>query len=190
MTPCIGLLDEIRPGAISSGWHRIQPTSFHTDDLWKLRMSSEWLNSLAISHPDEILLIASLCGWLNDSHPADLKIKLFLLSGQCRKSSGWDTTRSYLIRMTKGSTYVMSSGWLVEASYVIQMTQCIGHKSSGWDTANSLVIRMTKVSNFLTSSGLYNLSWNLCHPDEIAPGRTSSGRLMCNAGCYPDDLRY
>ena len=39
-------------------------------------------------------------------------------------------------------------------------------------------------------SGWHHIIWTLNHPDELAPGRISSGWLMVNAGCHPDDLRY
>ena len=70
-------LDEIRPGAISSGWHKVQLTLCHPDDLRKLCMSSGWHNTLTISQPDEILPIAKSSGRLREQlsficHPYDL----------------------------------------------------------------------------------------------------------------------
>ena len=56
--------DEIWPGAVSSGWHRVQLTLCHPDDLRKLWMSSRWHNTLTISQPDEILPIANSYRWL------------------------------------------------------------------------------------------------------------------------------
>ena len=69
--------DEIRPGAISSGWHRVQLTSCHSGDFGKLRMSSGWHSTLTKSHPDEILPSAKSSGRLREQfsficHPHDL----------------------------------------------------------------------------------------------------------------------
>ena len=69
--------DEIRPGAISSGLHRVQLTSCHPDYFGKLRMSSGWHSTLTKSHPDEILLRAKSSGRLWEQlfficHPDDL----------------------------------------------------------------------------------------------------------------------
>ena len=56
--------DDIWPGAVSSGWHRVQLTLCHPDDLRKLWMSSGWHNTLTISQPDEILPITKSSRWL------------------------------------------------------------------------------------------------------------------------------
>ena len=65
------------PIANSSGWHRGWNTLCHPDDLKKLRMSSGWHSTLAISHPDEILPRAKSSGRLREQlssicHPDDL----------------------------------------------------------------------------------------------------------------------
>ena len=40
------------------------------------------------------------------------------------------------------------------------------------------------------SSGWHNVIWTLSHPDELAPGRISSGGILDTAACHPDDLSY
>ena len=42
----------------------------------------------------------------------------------------------------------------------------------------------------IISYGWHNVIWTQSHPDELAPGRISSGWLMANAVCDPVDLRY
>ena len=59
--------------------------------------------------------------------------------------------------------------------------------SSGWLIANVLC-HPDDIRSFPMSSGWHNVSWSLCHTDEIAPSRISSWWLMTNAGCHPDDL--
>ena len=40
------------------------------------------------------------------------------------------------------------------------------------------------------SSVWHNVIWTLSHPDELAPGRISSGWLLYTATSHPDDISY
>ena len=150
-------------------------------------MSSGWHTTVSLSNPDEIRPRANLSRWLGVEmmlcHPNEI--------GQCRhKSSWWHSAipishPDEILQIAK-STYDValshpdeitnlipkSSRWLSNRQYITRMTygQCI--MSSGWQTK---------------SPGWNNVSWTLCHPDEIAPSRILSGWLMINAGCHPDD---
>ena len=71
--------------------------------------------------------------------------------------------------------------------------------SSGWLMANVLC-HPDDIRSFPMSSGWHNVSWSLCHPDEItkmwslshpddlAIPSISSGWLIADALCHPDDL--
>ena len=77
--------DVIRPGANSSGWLRIQMTLCHPDDLGKLRLSSGWQSTLAITHLVEMRPRVNSSVWHRLwntlRNPDDI--------GQHRKSSRW-----------------------------------------------------------------------------------------------------
>ena len=115
------------------------------------------------------------------------------------KSSERDMARSYLIRMTWGSTYVMSSGWLTivrsqKLQYVIRMTyDCVlCHpdeitmlipKSSGWLRYRQNLIWMTYEHCSMSSGWIMILPyvirvrwliWSLSHPDDLTIASISS----------------
>ena len=69
----------------------------------------------------------------------------------------------------EGKLLPKSSGWLRYWHYLIRRVYGQCTMSSGWHTKLTQVIRMTYTR------------WTLCHLDEIAPGRISSGWLMTNA---------
>ena len=71
-----------------------------------------------------------------------------------------------------------SSGWLSYRQYLIRMTYGYCRMSPGWLTFCPI------------SSGWHNVIWTLSHPDELAPGRISSGWLLDTAVCHPDDISY
>ena len=79
-----------------------------------------------------------------------------------------------------------SSGWL-SLSHPYDLA--IGSISSGWFMGDVLS-DPDDIRSFQKSSGWHDVGWILCHPDEIAPGRISSRRLMTKVGCHPDDLWY
>ena len=99
-------------------------------------------------------------------------------------SSGWDSSWSYLSRMTydialchpdKRNNLIMKSSEWLSLSHPYDLA--VGSISSGWLMANVLS-HPDDIRSFHKPSGWNDVGWILCHPDEIAPGRISSRRLM------------
>ena len=68
-----------------------------------------------------------------------------------------------------------SFGWLSYRQYLIRMTYGYCRMSSVW---------LTILSRW------HNVIWTQSHPDELAPGRISSGWLLDTAVCHPDGISY
>ena len=99
--------DDIRPGANSFGWLRVQMMLCHPDDIGQYRKSSGWHTAVSLSHPDDIKPGVNSSGWLRVQmmlcHSNDI--------GQYRKSSGWHTAVS-LGHPDEILPIAKSSGWL------------------------------------------------------------------------------
>ena len=109
-------------------WHNIIWIVSHPDELAPGRISSGWLKSTAVCHPESY--DSALC------HTDEINLLI-------PKSSGWLSYRQYLIRTTYGHCR-MSTGWLTKLSYLVRMTQHhLNPKSSGWVSSWSYLIRMT-----------------------------------------------
>ena len=96
----------------------------------------------------------------------------------CRMSSGWLMILPYVIRVTQRNLITKPSGWLSYWQHLIRMTYGQLTMSSGWHTNPAPP----------KSSGWHNVIWSLSHPDDSAIGSISSGWLMANLLCHPDDI--
>ena len=162
-------------------------------------MSSGWLTMLSYG-----IRIRSLIWWL--SHPDDL--------AGVGISSGWLTVNS-LCHPDDIPFHLMSSGWLNWAWYLIRMSYGSVIMSSGWDTL-PVLSHPDEIANFdfphhAVALQRFRIIWRsrvraspniicmICNrlidcavsrPDDIAIGNISSGWLMVNVLCHPDDITY
>ena len=122
---------------------------------------------LSIIHLDEILTIAKSSGCLRDQI-----ISLLHMTRPNRESSGWHPAVS-IRRPDELRQWANSSRWL---KFQIAL----------WHTAVS-ISHPDEMLPIAKSSGWLGFQISLCHPDEIAPGRISSWRIITHAGCHPDE---
>ena len=101
-------------------------------------------------------------------------------------SSGWDSSWPYLLRLDL---------WLMQD--VIRMTYNVTlchpdeiinliPKSSGWLNYSQYLIRMTYGHCRMSSGWL--MANALCHPNDLAGISISSGWVTANSVCHPDDI--
>ena len=160
-------------------------TLWHPDEITNLvPKSSGWLSYrqyliqmtqlLVVSLPDDLTIGSISSGWLMGiagCHRDDLRYYPI--------SSGWLNIIWTLSHPDEITMLIpKSSGWLSYLQYLIRMTYGYCRMSPGWLTICPI------------SSGWHNVIWTLSHPDELAPGRISSGWLLDTAVCHPDDISY
>ena len=143
---------EIRPGAKSSRWLRVQITFSHPDDIGQHSTSSGWHPVLVIGHLDEMWSRTNSPGWLEVEislcHPDDIR--------QHGRSSGWHPVLviGHLDEMWSRTN---SPGWLEVEISLCHPDDIRQHgRSSGWHPA--LVIN---------------------HLDEILPGAYVHEVALC-----------
>ena len=128
---------------------------------------------VVMCHPAEITnLILKSPGWLRYS-----QYLIRVTYGHCRMSSGWLGILSYVIRMglliwsvshpDDLSTLSISSRWIMDIAGCQPDDLAIGTISSGWLMTNALC-HPDDIRSFPKSSGWHNISWALCHSNEIA----------------------
>ena len=111
-----------------------------------------------VSHPNDLSMGGISPGWLNY-----WQYVIRMTYGYCSMSPGWD---NYVVPK--------SSGWLSYRQYLIRLTYQYYRMSSVWLTILSYLI--------------HDVIWTLSHPDELAPGRISSGWVLNTAVYHPDDI--
>ena len=124
------------------------------------QISSGWHKGIfTLSHPDDLAIGSISSGWLMVNVLCDPDIRNF------PKSSGWHNISWTLCHPDEIAPILsISSGWHCRIS-------------SGWLTMLPCVIRVRK------------LIWSLSHPDDLDILNISSGWLIVNVLCHPDDIR-
>ena len=125
----------------------------HPDDLGKLRMSSGWQSTLAISYPDEILPIAQSSGWHTAAaicHPDEIA-----------KSSGWVKMTYYIVVdsrvwlfTTRGGPSALpylSTGYLMNIAFMFDRNHRSSVASYKYECDSNNVYKMSAI-----------LSWPRC----------------------------